>query len=258
MSFVLLRRIGWLALGLLAAAGAAAAPCEKTVRWNEDPPFSMRRADGEIVGLNVELVRETLRRMDCSARLVEMPWARALTELEAGRLDILPGALRSPERERFALFSAPGPQSRNILFMHQRGTATWRFGKLADLRGSGFRLGTQIGVSYGPAYDALMRDPGFASQVQKVATRRSLWLMAEAGRIDGVLADELTGRMELAQLGLQDKIKSTSLVVAHEAAAVAFSRKSMTSDFVERYNKVSEVMLQDGTIAAIWQRYAAP
>ncbi|MDN3920871.1 substrate-binding periplasmic protein [Roseateles violae] len=251
---------------LLAAATALvlplltcpAAACEKTVRWNEDPPFSMRgSADGELIGLNVELVRETLRRLGCSARWVEMPWARALAELEAGRLDILPGTLRLPERERFAYFSAPGPQSRNRLFVRADELRKWAsLSRLADLRGSGFRLGAQLGVAYGPDYDELMRDPEFARSVHRTPSRRSLWLMVDAGRLDGVLVNEMTGRRELAQLGLQERIKDTGLVANHPTAAVAFSRKTIAPDFVARYNKAAEAMQQDGSQAAIVQRYA--
>ena len=242
---------------LTCLTGQAAGGCEKTVRWNEDPPFSMRRADGEIVGLNAELVRETLRRIGCSVRWVEMPWARALAELEGGRLDILPGTLRLPERERFAYFSAPGPQSRNMLFVQADKLKQWHFSRLSDLRGSGFRLGAQIGVSYGPDYDELMRDAEFAKTVHRVPTRRSLWLMIDAGRLDGVLVNEMTGRRELAQLGLQQRIKETGLIVTHPLASVAFSKKTIDPDFVARYNKAGETMQQDGSQNAIVQRYAS-
>jgi polar amino acid transport system substrate-binding protein len=233
--------------------------CEKTVRWNDDPPFSQRTADGEIIGMNADLVRESLRRMGCTPRWVELPWARALAELEAGRLDILPGTLRLPERERFAHFSAPGPQSRNRLFVRTDALKRWNsLTRLADLRGSGFRLGAQNGVSYGPEYELLIRDPEFARTVHPVASRRSLWLMLDAGRLDGLLVDELTGRRELSQLGLQQRISESGLTVAHDLASVAFSKKTTGADFVARFNKAGEAMRQDGSEAAIVQRYSGP
>lgn len=247
--------VAWLALAVGTAAAATA--CEKTVRWHEDPPFSMRRADGEIVGINVELVREALRRMDCSARMLEMPWARALAELEAGRLDVLPGTLRLPERERFAYFSKPGPQTRVLLFVPARTPIERDAAQLAELRGSGFRLGAQLGVSYGPDYDLLMRDPSFARDVRQVAARRSLWLMLDAGRLDGVLANELTARLELQQLGLLERVRSTAMVLPHKDAAVAFSRKTVDEDFVRRYDEARATMQKDGSVAAILRRYGA-
>ncbi len=61
-----------------------------------------------------------------------------------------------------------------MLFVRKDASKTWRFGKLADLRNSGFRLGAQIGVNYGEAYEELMRDPEFARTVRLVSTRRNL------------------------------------------------------------------------------------
>ena len=241
----------------LAAFGAAGAECVKTLRWNDDPSFSMRAPDGEVVGIHVDQVRETLRRMGCEVRLVEMPWARALTELQAGRLDIITGAIRTTDREAYAWFAAPGPQSRNVLWVRVDALKTWRFARLDELRQSGFRLGAQIGVRYGEDYDDLMRDPEFAATVRHVSTRRNLWMMASAGRIDGLIADEITGRTELEQMGLQDRIRNSGLVVRHTPAATAFSKKSVDPEFVERFNKANDAMVKDGSLAAIFQRYGA-
>lgn len=242
-------------LTLLIAAGMPAAACEKTLRWNEDPPFAMRGADGEVTGLTVDMVRENLRRMGCSVRLVEMPWARALAELEAGRLDILPGTVRTPERERFAHFSRPGSQSGNVLFTHARDAGRWHFAELKDLRGSGFRLGAQIGVNYGPEFERLMADPAFSQQVTRSSTRRNLWLMMDAGRLDGVVASEATGRTELARLGLQERIRTSGLALPRGTASVAFSRKSVPAEFVARYDQINEAMIKDGSHEAIVRKY---
>ena len=241
-------------LGLVAQAAA----CEKTVRWNEDPPFSHRTAAGEITGITTDQVRETLRRMGCTARLLEMPWARALAELEAGRLDMLPGTLTSAERARFAYLSVPGPVFSNALFLSVDALKARRYSKLAELKGSSIRLGVQIGVSYGAEFDALMQDPDFVKQVQRVSSRQSLWKMVDAGRLDGVLADQLTGRLEIAQLQLQDRIKDAGVLLQHAGASVAFSKKSIDPAFVERYNKAFEAMQQDGSVAAILRRYTTP
>ncbi|WP_077037343.1 ABC transporter substrate-binding protein [Pelomonas sp. KK5] len=247
-----------LLLTALAFTGAAAAGgCVKTMRWNDDPPFSMRAPDGSIVGVHVDQVREALRRMDCAVELVEMPWARALTELEAGRLDIVTGALRTADRERYAWFAVPGPQSRNLLWVRLEAWKARRFTRLQQLHGSGFRLGAQIGVRYGEDYDELMSDPAFAAGVRQVSTRRNLWQMLAAGRIDGLIADEMTARTELAQLGLKDRIVNSGIVVRHSPAATAFSRKSTSQEFVDRFNRANDSMIRDGSLDEILRRYDA-
>lgn len=240
---------------LLLLPGALLA-CEKTLRWDDDPPFSMQLPNGEIGGIYVDLNRAVLERLGCSVRLVKLPWARALKELELGRLDVLPGAFRQPEREVYAYFSGPILKpSRNILFMRQDALAHWQVKHLLDLQDTDFRLGAQTNVSYGPDYQQLMSQEAFAARVSFNANRGNLWHMVDKGRIDGLIADESTGLYELNQLGFRERIKPTQVVVSVDAAEVAFSKKSISPEFVQRYAKILNVLVDDGSHQRIVQRY---
>jgi polar amino acid transport system substrate-binding protein len=240
--------------GLLQAATAPA--CELRMRWADDPPYSMRLPDGQVGGLMVDLVSQTLARLGCKVTLVELPWARALLELEAGRLEVLSGALRRPEREAYAHFAEPRYRSPNLLFAHAEalalvGGAT----RLPEVMRGEFRLGAQIGVSYGPDFVKLSADPAFTARLVQASARRNLWQMLALRRVDGVIADEATARYELAALGLSGVVRRTGVVVSDEPSTVMFSRRSVSVEFVERYNRASEALLKDGTQARIVQLY---
>ena len=246
-------------LFLLCLPSQADVMCEKTLRWDDDPPFSMRMPDGNVVGIDVELHSAALVRMGCRVTLRRLPWARALRELEQGRLDILPGAFRRPEREVYAHFSGTVlPPSRNILFMHQQALQRWPVSQLLDLKQTSFRLGAQIGVFYGPDYRLLMSDPVYAARVSMLASRASLWQMIDKGRIDGAIANERTGAYEISQLGLSERIKATAVVVSTHAAEVAFSKRTNDMDFVRAYAEVLRILVADGSYQQIVQRYATP
>jgi len=250
------RRLLLCLLLLFSAAAWAEAPCVLTQRWNQDPPYSMKMPDGRISGIYVDLLREALARMDCSAVLVEMPWARAVAELHAGRLDILPGMLRNPERESFVHFAIERWHARNVLFAHVDTQANWPRASLDEVRRSGFKLGAQIGVNYGPAFAALDRDPAFHRGLELSASRTRLWQMLKLRRIDGLIADEWTARYELAQLNMQDSVRATSLVLSDEASGIGFSKATVKPDFVARFNAVTEAMERDGSYRAIVQKYS--
>ncbi|UUY08200.1 transporter substrate-binding domain-containing protein [Pseudomonas sp. J452] len=240
---------------LISLAGVAQA-CQKTLRWDDDPPFSMQQANGEVGGIDIDLNRAVLARLGCTVKLVKLPWARALKELELGRLDILPGAFRKPEREVYAHFSgAVLEPSRNILFMHQDALARWPVSDLRELQKTPFRLGAQIDVAYGPVYQQLMADADFASRVSFTTSRANLWQMVKKRRIDGVIADESTGLYETRQLGLDDSIRPTAVVVSTDAAEVAFSKKSNSVEFVESYAQVLRQLIEDGSHDRIVQSY---
>lgn len=246
-------RLGVICL-LLAALPVRA--CEVRARWNDDPPYSMRDLAGRITGLNVDLVEQSLARLGCRARWVELPWARALVELEAGRLDLLPGGFRRPEREAYAYFVAQHVLSRNRLFVRQADRA--RIGaatRLAEVLRPGLRLGVQIGVVYGPEYAELLAQPGFRAGLTQASSRRSLWQMLALGRVDGVLASEASARWELAQQGLHGDIVATEVVLSDEPAFVLVSKRSMDAAWAQRYQDASDALSADGTMARIVQKY---
>lgn len=243
---------GWMALAGLVQAQQV---CLKTVRWFDDPPYSFRASSDEIQGFYADVARAALRHMGCEPLFVEMPWARALLELEKGRLDILPGALRKPGREAYAYFSRPVNRSPNVLFLGKEAAAKYRITKLSDIIGTDFRLGAQIDVSYGASFDALLAKPAFQARLTPVTLRRSAWQMIPINRIDGLIADEVTGLLELQQLGLSQAIAKTQVVVSAEPAMFAFSKQSNSPDVVEGFNKAFNVLLSNGQYKKIAERY---
>jgi polar amino acid transport system substrate-binding protein len=240
---------------LLGLAALPARACDVLVRWNDDPPYSYRTADGRIAGLNAELVEQTLARLGCRPQWRELPWARALVELEAGRLDVLPGGLRRPEREAFAHFVAQPVVSPNRLFVRKSDRA--RIGaatRLADVA-PGLRLGVQIGVVYGPEYAQLMTQPAFRASLTQATARRNLWQMLDIGRVDGVLASEASARWELAQQGLSADIVATDVVLSDEPAFVLVSKRTRDAAWVRRFQEASNALEADGTMARIVRKY---
>nr|WP_295771383.1 transporter substrate-binding domain-containing protein [Rhodoferax sp.] len=251
-----LRRL--LTVGAVMAAlcmGNAAAHCSKTVRWSDDAPYSFKSPGGEISGFSPDLIRAALKGLNCEAKFVELPWARALRELEQGRLDILPGALRTPEREKFAYFSRPVNRSPNVLFVAKNAATKYRLTALADITGTAFRLGAQIGVAYGGDYDTLVKTPAFAAQITQITSRRSAWKMIEQERLDGIISDEVTALVELQQLGLSEAIVKTDIVVSGEPAMLALSQASLTPEFVKDLDRSLDAMMQDGRYKKIREQY---
>ena len=139
-------KFGLLVSAMVLFADAAALACTKTVRWNDDPPYSMQKPDGEITGIVVEMMKRVLAELGCVVRFEKLPWARALCDLEHGRLDILPGALKTSAREKFARFAGPYSNSPNALFFRKGLENQGSIRHLADLKGLPFRLGVQINV----------------------------------------------------------------------------------------------------------------
>lgn len=251
-----LRRHLFRACLALAVLIRPALACELRLRWSSDPPYSMRDAAGRIVGLQAELAEKTLERMGCRAVWVELPWARALVELQTGRLDVLPGALRTADREAYAYWVEQPVEVPNRLYV--RAARRAEFGAALRLREAlkpGLKLGVQLGVVYGAEFAELLKDAGFRAQLTQAAARSSLWQMLEIGRVDAVLASEASARWELAQLGLTGRIVPTAVALSEPQAYVMFSRRSVDAALVQRFRAADEALQRDGTRARIMRKY---
>ncbi|MEB0032877.1 transporter substrate-binding domain-containing protein [Undibacterium sp. RTI2.1] len=241
-------------LALLSAPSDISA-CEKTVRWDDDKPYSSKNAGGVVVGYYVDIVKTALERMGCTAKFVELPRARALAELEAGRLDVLPGALKTEQRDRFALFSRVINRSPNVLFVAKSSLKKYPLKNLEDIIKTDFKLGTQVDVSYSPQFDVLSKNPAFLTHLNPIYNRTNGWKMLHVGRINGVIADEVTGLIELQQLHLSTEIVRSAVIVSDDPAMIAFSNKTIDAAFVSRFNTALESMIADGQYVQIRNRY---
>jgi polar amino acid transport system substrate-binding protein len=225
--------------------------------WSLDPPYVLRDARGELTGIDIEIARESLQRLGCRLELREQPFARSLHSLELGELDMVPGAFKRPERETYAHFSAPTYKARKRLYLPRRALGGLRARTLRAWLAGGAILGVLPGVSYGPEFNELAGDPKLRQQFRTVVHRRSLWLMLERGRIDGMLADDLTANYELQQLQLHQAIAASPVVVASEPSFTAFSKRTTDEAFVQRYNEALHAMAREGRMNALLKRFGA-
>ena len=250
-----MRQFALVLVSVLGFSASSYADCDVSLRWDDDPPYFMVQ-EGDVVGIDADLVREAMERLGCGLSLKKLPWARALLELRDGRVDMLSGAYRTPEREQYAHYSSVvGLVSPNILFIRQADEARFDFSGLKELLESGFRLGAQINVSYSDEYSALVQNPDYEKNIEYLSRREPLWLMLGRDRVDGVVASRLTGLYEIQELGLTGRITPSSMVVSNKPAYFVFSKASVDSEFVADFDLVLEAMLDDGTFAAIVNRY---
>lgn len=242
-------------IGLLLGQSAAQA-CLLRVRQHSDPLVLTRLPSGELSGPMVETIREASRRIGCRVETLALPWARALIELEAGRLDLLPDAHRAPDREVYAWFSASSWPTSTRVYM--RSVDLQRADLPQSLQGflaQGRRLGVQVAARYGRVTDLLLADPRYASLLVRTPHRQGLWQMLARGRIDGVLATEHAGQRELPSLGLAQDIAATTIRLDEEPSHIAFSRATVSAELVARFDAAIDAMRRDGSAAAIEQRF---
>src|SRR5262245_57616550 len=150
---MLVRRLPTLLLlsGLLCAAGRVAAP-PRPLRLVSDvwPPFT------DVEGKPHEaydLVKAALLRGNVRSESRIMTWTDAEAQLEQGKMDGSAAIWKSPEREKYLLFSKPYLENRLVL-VGRKGEPV-SFTKISELAGK--RLALTKGYAYG---ESVTRAPG--------------------------------------------------------------------------------------------------
>ncbi len=240
---------------VFALSGALASACELRMTWKHDPPYQYQDDQGRLSGLEIEVAYAAAARLQCRLLTVELPFARAMAELEAGRIDIVPGVLPTAERERYARFSLPGMRTRNLVFLRSDLAPDPRIATLDDLRASDLRVGLERGTAYRDELKARLRRPGMERRLEEATSLEGLLRMLQMQRIDAFVADEYSTAYLARQLGLASSIKASTLVIDNEAPVFAFSRRSVAAATVERFNTILEALRRDGTLKRIEGRF---
>lgn len=152
--FARLGRILALALALLSGAASAAEPL--AVLYNARPPHQVPGPGSSVTGLTADPVAYALRKAGIPFQWVAMPSARQLLKIQENRTKLAAvGWFKNPEREKFAKFSHPIYQDRQIAVLaradHPRIPALRTTRELLD--DGSLLLLRKLGYSYGQALD---------------------------------------------------------------------------------------------------------
>jgi len=148
------------------------------------PPLAMRDRDGQLIGLEVDLVHELADTMNVEVRFVEVPFAELIPALERGEIDLaVAGMTITPERNARVAFAGPYFVSGNTLLARTRELAeTEDPARLDDPKLSFAALDGSTGASFVRAHmpkAKLVTTPDNDSSVKALL----------AGKVDGVIAD---------------------------------------------------------------------
>jgi polar amino acid transport system substrate-binding protein len=190
-------------------------------------PFDWQ--EGEYIrGAAVEIIEIVLRELDIEveSRYVG-PWARALLNLEEGSVDIMCGVYATPERRKFAEFSVPFKE--------------WR-----DLEGK--RIGDILGASRSREFDKWRKVHG---DIEYVSDNLINIKKLEKGRIDCFVMSHDSGVIFIKSHGYGERIVPLEKPVDVNYLCYGISKKSPILRYLTHINKRLDELRADGTIDAV-------
>jgi polar amino acid transport system substrate-binding protein len=239
---------GFMLATLAASAALAQAPatgraqCTRVVfSANPDyPPYHW--AEGErIVGASVALTGRILDQLGVAWEARHMgPWPRVLKSAEHGQIDLVLSLKPTPEREAYLVFT-PAPAFPNPMAVFTAKARPLTFEQPQDLVGK--TGGRTAGDRFGDAFDKL------AAQQLTLEDADSLGVNFQklaAGRIDYVVTGLYTGRAQLLQMGLAERIAPLPKLVNEGFIHHGFSRRSPCVALLDAVNAGLAAARRDG------------
>ncbi len=212
---------------------------------DEYAPFGFRDNNNEIVGFDVDLAKETARRLGVEFEFKAIDWNSKVEELNSGNIDIIWNGLDiTPERQEFFLYSNPYMDNRQIILLNQN--ADFKITSESDLAGK--RVGTQGGSNSETYVEQNETLRNSMREFKTYSTVLNAFNALSNGEVDLLICDEHAARYELSKNA--GKFKLVEVTIGPVTKIGIGFRKSD----VELRDKVQIVfndMIKDGTAAKI-------
>ena len=222
--------------------------------WEDWKPYQYQSSDGELTGLDIDLVKAVFENHGRSLKFVQLPWKRHLGNVESGRIDLAASASKTPEREEYAYFSDPYRSESAALFIRKADQGKFQFSSLRDIIGTEFSLAVVRGYYYGEEFSELMKNEDFRKHVHEVNDNQLAQRQLVRGRVDGFLEDPIAASVELEEEGVADQVINV-LAIYSDDIYVMFSKKTLSESDVEAFNRSLEEIRNSGHYDNILGRY---
>jgi polar amino acid transport system substrate-binding protein len=204
------------------------------VSFHEVPPWKMTMEDGSIGGIDIDFLREVAAKMKINITFDAYPIQRGFEMLKTGKVDIMTGVLRTPEREEFLVFIEPPYKTRSNKAFYVRKGEGHRLTCYEDLYH--LKIGIRLGTKYFPRFD---NDPALASQKEVLATDNPLHHFEKLirKRVDVFMLTETTGNYRLHKYGYEDKVEKAPYSYNERLNVyLALSKKSAFAARIQEFN----------------------
>jgi polar amino acid transport system substrate-binding protein len=201
----LVRRLALACLALLATRPAWAG-CTRPL----EVPFSplgremIVSPEGEFSGVAFDFLAELGRRTGCSFHLQAMPRARAWLLAEQGKLDLIPAAVRTAQRDGYARFYDHQTLEPLALISLKEHPVTAR--SMAELLAGNSTVDVIRSYNYGPEYMALLNNPALKPRLYQDNEPQLAALRLKTGKIDAVLLLPSVFAQSAVSTGIADKV----------------------------------------------------
>ena len=231
-----------------AAAENAAPPTHTKVRVGYSASGSLlyRDEDGHYRGYDALYLYEIARYTGWDYEFVPYTnWSQAVADVAAGRIDLLPTVLKTPEREKEMLFSLYPMASTSIGIIARPGDERYVYGDVSGMDGA--RVGVREQTADTKAFYQWAAKNGLSFRIARYGDRGDLLAALRAGDID------------LAATSYAGEVQKFPAIAEFSPQAMYFAIAPQKPQLAARLDQaMSNILLYNNTFVSTLERVAQP
>lgn len=218
-----------------------------TVATSPDfPPFESLE-NGEVVGIEIDLLQIICDKLGVKLDIQQMDFDSVLPGVQAGKFDLgASGISVTDQRKKNVLFTDAYCLAAQAIVVTEGSDITCK----ADLEGK------KVSVQTGTTAETFCMEAGY--EVNSYSANSDAQLALTSGKVDAWVIDDLTAadmvKVYNAEGGEQLVILDEAMTTEPYAFAFAFG----SEDLVAEVNTILNGLVEDGTVASIFEKYEAP
>lgn len=221
------------------------------------PPFNYKDANGELLGFDIDVAKEVVKRVGADVSFVCQPFDSLIPGLLAGKFDLLAASMSiTDERKKSIDFSIPY-RSSTARFIGPEGSDAKPLGGDGQPNPAGVS-GKTIAIQRSSTYESYMRDKFPGANIQLYDTVDNMLLDLTSKRVDLVFA----GPIKLANDFL-DKPRGKGYAfigpeindVKYFGPGVGIGMRKDDAGLRDEVDKAMKALIDDGTFKKINDKY---
>jgi len=201
------------------------------------PPYCIVRADGQVDGFSVELLRAALKAMGRDVTFKTGLWHEVKKDLADGRIQVLPLVGRTPEREGLFDFTFPYLTMHGAIVVRQD---TKNIATMADLKGK------RVAVLRGDNAEEYLRRSGSKTVILPRPSFEVALRELSAGKHDAVVIQKLVAFQIMQQAGLKN-LRTVGPPLRDFVQEFCFAVRKGDHKLLATLNEGLSIVIADGT-----------
>ena len=197
----------------------------------------------EIVGFDVDVVREVVNRLGCKIEIKDIPFASLIFGILSGQVDVVAAGMSpTPKRAETVAFSAPYIEPDPFVIISQSE-------QMSDVDAL---VGKKVAVNAGYTAEAYLSNKEGIELVRLKSPAESMMAL-KSGAVDAFVCARSVAKTILNKNNDADHFYSALIPDTGDGCALVVNKNN--SELVEKINVALEAMAQDGALDALKEKW---